>query len=96
MNFKSLSLLLCTLCLALADSYILIFEQGQVTPNEYVQSVRENIIKLGGTIKYDYTTLLTGFAFSVPDDVTLNSVKELSDEKYPFFIEKDSEVHNYA
>ncbi|CEP21744.1 hypothetical protein BN1211_1938 [Cyberlindnera jadinii] len=92
MNFKSLSLLLCTLCLALAGE----LDRRQVTPNEYVQSVRENIVKLGGTIKYDYTTLLTGFAFSVPDDVTLNSVKELSDEKYPFFIEKDSEVHNYA
>jgi hypothetical protein len=53
------------------------------------------VLSLGGTIKHEYNTVLTGFAFSVPDIAIVDSIKLLSDPKYPFFIEKDSTVHAY-
>jgi hypothetical protein len=75
------------------DSYILVFEQGQLTPNKFVNDIRTKIIEFGGKINHEYTNVLTGFAFSLPTgDRALEAIKALNAAEWPFFIEEDSVV----
>lgn len=58
----------------------------------YVTLVRDKIQALGGEITHEYTTVLTGFSFNIPDNGLVEAIAKLSDSKYPFIIEKDSTV----
>ncbi|CAM9014103.1 unnamed protein product [Wickerhamomyces anomalus] len=59
---------------------------------KYVTLVKDKIIALGGEITHEYTTVLTGFSFNIPDNGLVEAIAKLSDTKYPFIIEKDSTV----
>lgn len=58
----------------------------------YVTLVKDKIHALGGEITHEYDTVLTGFAFKIPDHGLVEAISKLSDSRYPFFIEEDQIV----
>ncbi|KAH3683175.1 hypothetical protein WICPIJ_005872 [Wickerhamomyces pijperi] len=63
----------------------------------YIQLARSKVLELGGSINHEYSTVLTGFSFTLPSVETsansINQLEKIMDPKFPFFIEPDSEVH---
>lgn len=76
--------------------YIVVFEKGLDTPENVVKDVEKKLTTLGGTITYEYTTVLRGFAVTIPTDIMETFQKEemtaLQNAKFPFYIEKDQVV----
>jgi hypothetical protein len=76
--------------------YIVVFEKGLDTPENIVKDVEKKLTGLGGTITYEYNTVLRGFAVTIPTDVMETFQKEemtsLQNDKFPFYIEKDQVV----
>lgn len=54
------------------------------------------MLALGGTIGHEYATVLTGFSFSIPDDISIASVESINNLQFPFVLEADSEVYTQA
>ncbi|ODV98334.1 hypothetical protein PACTADRAFT_817 [Pachysolen tannophilus NRRL Y-2460] len=74
-----------------ASDYILVFESGSLTPKDRIEQVRSKIIDMGGKITYDYSLTITGFSFSLPED-SVSLLTTMNNAKWPFFVEKDSQV----
>lgn len=101
MKFCSGFLLLIASMIVAAEAavsrYIIVFEKGIETPDKNVRKVEDKLKSLGGTITYEYNTVLKGFAVSIPEDIMENFQKEeMTSEgfnEFPFYVEKDQEAH---